>query len=63
MRKTTKALIIISTIIIIDQILKIWIKTNMMLGEEYQILGDWFIIHFTENNGMAFGIELWGKQG
>lgn len=63
MRKYTKALIIVFTILIIDQSLKIWIKTNMMLGQEYQIFGDWFIIHFTENNGMAFGLELWGKKG
>ena len=36
----------------LDQILKIWIKTHYILGEESQIF-DWFIIHFTENNGMA----------
>ncbi|MFP4621115.1 MAG: lipoprotein signal peptidase [Bacteroidales bacterium] len=63
MKKSKKALIIVMTILILDQILKIWIKTNMMLGEEYEILGDWFIIHFTENNGMAFGLEFWGKKG
>jgi len=63
MKKSTKALIIVFTVLIIDQVLKIWIKTNMMLGQEYQIFGDWFIIHFTENNGMAFGLEFWGKKG
>jgi signal peptidase II len=63
MSKTTKVLIIIVIIIICDQVLKIWVKTNMMLGEEYHIMGDWFIIHFTENNGMAFGLEFWGKNG
>ncbi|MBS3770155.1 MAG: lipoprotein signal peptidase [Bacteroidales bacterium] len=63
MEKSTKALIIVFTVLIIDQVLKIWIKTNMMLGQEYQIFGDWFIIHFTENNGMAFGLEFWGKKG
>ncbi len=35
----------------------------MFLGEEYKILGNWFIIHFTENNGMAFGMELEGQYG
>ena len=49
-------------LLIIDQISKIWIKTNMFLGQEFQIL-DWFIIHFTENNGMAFGIEFGGYAG
>jgi signal peptidase II len=34
-----------------------------MLGEEFNVLGDWFIIHFIENNGMAFGMELAGKFG
>ena len=34
----------------------------MYLGQEYKIAGDWFVIHFTENNGMAFGIELFGKK-
>lgn len=51
-------------IVIVDQLLKIWVKTNMVLGQEFHIF-DWFIIHFTENNGMAFGLEfggVWGKM-
>jgi signal peptidase II len=43
--------------------LKIWVKTNMTLGEEFPVLGDWFLIHFTENNGMAFGWEWGGRPG
>jgi signal peptidase II len=35
----------------------------MTLGQEFRVLGDWFIIHFTENNGMAFGMEFWGTSG
>ena len=35
----------------------------MMIGEEHRIMGNWFIIHFTENNGMAFGMELGGNWG
>jgi signal peptidase II len=56
--------IFITTIILllVDQILKFWIKTNMFLGQEFKIL-DWFIIHFTENNGMAFGMEFGGING
>lgn len=50
------------TLIFLDQILKIWIKTHLFLGEEIQIF-DWFIIHFTENNGMAFGMEFGGYTG
>ena len=49
-------------IVLIDQTLKFWIKTHFILGEEFQIF-DWFIIHFTENNGMAFGLEFGGRLG
>lgn len=60
---TRNSIILIILILIIDQTLKIWIKTNMTLGQEFRILGNWFIIHFTENNGMAFGMEFWGTNG
>ena len=60
---TVKSVAVILLVLIIDQTSKIWIKTNMILGQEYKILGDWFIIHFTENNGMAFGMEFWGDNG
>jgi signal peptidase II len=58
-----KAALLIFLVLLIDQSVKIWIKTHMMMGEEYRILGDWFIIHFTENNGMAFGMEFGGNFG
>jgi len=61
--KGYKAAIIILSIILIDQATKIWVKSNMMLSQEY-IITDWFRIHFTENPGMAFGMMLpgvWGK--
>ncbi|MAJ90074.1 MAG: lipoprotein signal peptidase [Flavobacteriales bacterium] len=56
--------IFITTLIVVlaDQILKIWIKTHMVLGQNFEIF-NWFIIHFTENNGMAFGIEFGGATG
>ncbi|HOZ89825.1 MAG TPA: lipoprotein signal peptidase [Bacteroidia bacterium] len=57
-----KYIALVSVILILDQCLKFWIKTNMYLGQEYHIAGNWFIIHFTENNGMAFGMELFGKK-
>ena len=63
MNITKKCILLVLIILIIDQVLKFWIKTNMILGQEYNIMGDWFIIHFTENNGMAFGMEFWGKYG
>lgn len=48
----------------IDQSFKIWVKTHMEYGEEFRILGlDWALIHFVENNGMAFGLSLGGEYG
>lgn len=52
-----------SVVLLADQLLKIWVKTHMHLGEEFAVLGDWFIIHFTENKGMAFGLEFAGDNG
>lgn len=61
--KYTLPLIVILAVLFIDQATKIWIKTHMEIGEEISVLGDWFIIHFTENNGMAFGLEIAGDYG
>lgn len=55
--------LVVLLVLIIDQWSKIWIKTNLFLGEEFSVIGNWFIIHFTENNGMAFGLELAGEYG
>jgi len=63
MKGYTKPLIIIFLVLIADQVLKTWIKTNMFMGQEFKIIGNWFIIHFTENNGMAFGLEFGGEFG
>jgi len=46
-----------------DQALKFWVKTTMCIGEEIHISGNWFILHFTENNGMAFGLQFAGESG
>lgn len=60
------ALITIFTVLLIDQIVKIYIKTHFALGESYEVFS-WFNIHFIENKGMAFGYEIggtgsnWGK--
>lgn len=58
-----KPLIIVFVILLIDQLIKIYVKTHFFLGEEIHIAGNWFIIHFTENNGMAYGIEFGGNFG
>lgn len=54
------AIAIILLILLIDQFIKIWIKTHMFLYEDIRVT-DWFLIRFVENNGMAMGIEVIGK--
>ena len=51
---------IIAAVLIVDQIVKIYVKTHFYLGEGVEV-APWFQIKFIENNGMAFGIELWNK--
>ncbi len=58
-----RAALIIFLVLLIDQVVKVWVKTHMYLGQENHILGNWFIIHFTENYGMAFGLEFGGHFG
>lgn len=62
-KKSIVALSVILAVLVIDQAIKIWIKTHMMLGDEFSVCGDWFYIHFVENNGMAFGMEMGGSWG
>ena len=58
-----KSLLFIILILIIDQILKIWVKTHMQIGDEIHLFGKFGMLHFIENNGMAFGMEMGGKLG
>lgn len=50
-------------IIAIDQLVKYYIKTHFFLGEEVKVFGEWCKLHFTENYGMAYGLEFGGKTG
>lgn len=63
MSKKQLAFLVIFIILVADQILKIWIKTHFYLGQEQKVIGDWFILHFVENRGMAFGFEFAGRYG
>jgi len=56
-----KVSVIVFLILLIDQFSKIWIKTNMEIGESIQVTS-WFYILFVENPGMAFGMELFNKM-
>jgi len=62
--KIKHVVFIIALIIIADQAVKIWVKTNYHWGDETKVLGlSWFRIHFIENSGMAWGLKFWGETG
>lgn len=63
MSKTLKSVIIVLSILIVDQVVKILVKTHMTLYQQIPVLGNWAIIHFVENKGMAFGLHLPGDYG
>lgn len=54
---------ILCVILVLDQIIKIWVKTHMHIGEEISLIGDWFLLHFVENDGFAFGMTVGGNIG
>ncbi len=58
-----KSLFLIILILVVDQALKIWVKTHLQIGQEVHLFGKWGMIHFIENNGMAFGMEMGGRWG
>lgn len=55
--------LIVAGLVILDQIVKISVKTTMTLGESHNVLGDWFRWCFVENEGAAFGMALGGEWG
>lgn len=62
MRRTILAILIVLGVIVIDQLIKFDIKTTFMLHEDYVVARDWFHILFTENRGMAFGMQFMGTM-
>ena len=59
----TRISIFVVLLLVIDQVIKILVKTNMTIGQSIHVLGDWFQIYFIENNGMAFGMQFGGQIG
>ena len=57
-----KAYFLIFILLLVDQVSKIYVKTNFVLGEEVTVF-NWFKIHFIENEGMAWGTKLPGEYG
>ena len=63
-KKTTRLLIILSAaILVVDQVVKILVKTHMHLGEDIPLIGTWCHLHFVENEGFAFGTAIGGITG
>lgn len=54
---------LMAAILVVDQIVKIWVKTHMYLGQETPLIGDWCLLHFVENEGFAFGTTFGGAGG
>ena len=61
--KGKRLLILGVLLVVIDQIIKVLVKTNMSIGECIHVFGDWFQIYFIENEGMAFGLKFGGTVG
>ena len=59
-RRGVLVTLIVVGVLLVDQLIKIWVKTNMTLHEQIEILS-WFKIVFIENNGMAYGMEIGSK--
>lgn len=59
----TKPFLTAIFIVLADQIIKTWVRSHMIMGEEIHFLGDRGMLHYTENNGMAFGMEWGGDAG
>lgn len=59
-----KKLILLGMILVVfDQVVKILVKTNMEIGDHFNVIGNWFQIYFIENEGMAFGMKFGGTVG
>ncbi len=58
-----KAAFVIFLVLLLDQALKFYIKLTMHLGQELPVFDNWFLLYFTENNGMAFGMQFGGDWG
>lgn len=62
-KQYTLIFILIAAILIIDQVVKIWVKTHLYIGEDIPLIGEWCRLHFVENQGFAFGMSVGGHIG
>ena len=55
--------LLLAALIVVDQVVKILVKTNMQIGEDIPLIGEWCRLHFIENEGFAFGMSMGGATG
>ena len=63
MTKGAGLILLGAVLVVIDQVIKVLVKTNMDLGEQIYLIGDWCRLCFVENKGMAFGMSFGGNVG
>jgi len=63
MKRGTKLILLGIILVVIDQVIKVLVKTNMDLGQQIYVIGQWFRLCFIENEGMAFGMKFGGSVG
>ena len=63
MKKGSRLIFLGILLVVIDQVIKVLVKTNMTLGQSIPVLGNWFQLVFVENKGMAFGMSFGGVIG
>ena len=61
--KARNLILLILIVVLADQALKIYIKTHFYINEHHNVLGEWFRLHFVENEGMAYGWKFGGDGG
>lgn len=61
--KGVRVSLLVTVLLLIDQIIKVAVKMHMYLGQDIPVFGNWFRIYFVENNGMAFGMQWGGSAG
>lgn len=62
-RQARLVVLLVAALIVVDQVVKILVKTNMQIGEDIPLIGEWCRLHFIENEGFAFGMSMGGATG
>ena len=55
--------LLVAALLVVDQVVKILVKTHMQIGEDIPLIGEWCRLHFIENEGFAFGMSMGGATG